>query len=221
VRARRARRRRTVVVVREITVDSPLKDGARASTEQLGVFSSIAAVREAPWWLLGLRNDDFHYYSLDEYRLDEPRGAARSFIVDGETRRVRGIASGFHARPWDGRPRCRYKPVQLVGFVLGETWRVGIVLALPQRPGDARRLELHVGDDVALVGLVGVRGSPTRRDHERLAPPLLFPLRHPIPGPLRQKLKARHERYVQTTLRLSQSRSNQEAREERNARRKS
>jgi hypothetical protein len=199
----RTKTRRTVVALEEITVEPPLVDGARACMSRHGIFSNVAAAMRAPGWIW--ENEDsrgLRYFSIDEYPLNDSYGSDRSLILDGNTRKPRGLAR-CDDEPWDGLPRCTsLKPGLLVGFVSAEKYRVGVVLALPLGPENARRMKWPQGcDNVVLVGLLGPRGNPRSFNHEHVAPALLFPVRHRVPPAFRAALRVKFERYRDETVR--------------------
>jgi hypothetical protein len=195
--------RKTVVALEEITVEPPLVDGARASISRHGIFSNVAAAMKAPAWIWEKKpSPGVRYFSIDEYPLNDAYGSDRSLILDGSTRKPRGLAR-WDDQPWNGLPRCtNLKPGQLVGFVSAAKYRVGVVLALPLGPEGARRMKWPQGcDNVVLVGLLGARGSPRSFNHDHVAPALLFPVRHRVPRALRAALRFKYERYRAETLR--------------------
>ena len=197
---------RTVVVLTKVTVEPPLTDGAVARFHELGVFSTIAAVNKTPRWLWE-PEPGLHYYSLDEFRLDDPGSTCRTLILDGKTRRPRGgFFSPLGAEPWNGRPGCTYKPGQIVCFVAAERYRIGVVLAPPPPREDARRLSLDQSDNVLLVGLLGPRWSPAGTHHDHVPPALLFPVRHRLPKAFREALRAHYERYVEANMHAQRTR---------------
>ena len=135
------------------------------------------------------------YYVTDELLLDGRLSITHS-VVHERDGRPRGVVPGDRERPWGGRPtaNCRFKPRDLVGFVAGKRYRIGIVLTQPLSPEQASVLpEATVGDDVYLVGEIDERGNPECSDHQHLPEPLLFAVEHEVPTELRAALTRRFE----------------------------
>jgi hypothetical protein len=143
-----------VVEVTKVSVEPPLVDGARAFITRLGVFSKFSGACEwlakrsedGPWDGAGIL-----YYVVDTIVLDEQPMRRVATLVQGGDDQGRGFIPGDIEKPWDGRAPedCKFQLGQLVGFVDGEQYRIGVVLALPPSPEDVKRVgQVTVGDDV-------------------------------------------------------------------------
>lgn len=189
---------KTVVEVTEVCVEPPLLDGARAWVKRLGVFSTFENAARFARQRMDERSGDsgLLYYSLDMILLDIARRVAPTAIFDGDDK-LRGMIPGDSEKPWSGRSpdACKYKQGDLVAFVVGDLYRVGVVLALPPSPEEAERLgNVTVGDDVYLVGLLDAEGSPETNEHDHIPRPLLFAVVHEVSAELRAALGKRFER---------------------------
>ena len=88
---------------------------------------------------------------------------------------------------------------ELVGFVDGDVYKLGVVNGLPISPEEASRLsDVTLGDDLYLIGVLDKDGSPETHDHEHIPEPLLFEVEHEVAPELREALKKRHEGYAES-----------------------
>jgi hypothetical protein len=191
--------RPTVVELTQVAVGAPLHDGRRASSVRVGIFTSFATVHAWIRRRAGRAVDDDYalvLYCADELVLDYAGRVCRSRIYEGDGT-LRGEISGGVERPWGGRDpaTCRYGPGQLVAFVSGESYRVGVILGRPVTPDEARSMGdfVTLGDDLYLVGLVSPDAplDPDRYDHEHVAEVELFDPRPDVPQELRAALRQR------------------------------
>ncbi|MFI5297300.1 MAG: hypothetical protein ACHREM_04320 [Polyangiales bacterium] len=198
-------RRPTVFEVTEISVESPLRDGADAWTYRRAIFTSLdratAWVRER-FARVGSETADYpiHYWTVDELVVDTDLGGVRTWYFD-EDGSPRGERSYAVERLWGGRDpsTCRYKRGDLVGFVDCDKYRIGVVLYRPPSPADARRLGdiVTLGDDRYLVGTVGLDApsDADRYDHEHVTEPSIFPAPADVDPELRRALEIRNLAY--------------------------
>jgi len=184
----------TVVEVTEVLVESPLVDGAQALVRRLAVCSTFenAAIcaRQAMTERSG-ETSGILYYVLDMIILDTAHQMAPTAVFGGDDK-LRGMIPGDIEEPWGGHEGCAFKLGDLVGFVSGGLYRIGVVLALPPTPEEAQRLGATLGDDVYLVGVRGLHGNPETNEH--VPQPLLFPVEEAAPE-TGTALKKRAERY--------------------------
>ena len=194
-----------VIEVTEVSVEAPLRDGARAFTSELGFFSTLEKavnfVRKKIADKADETDDDgIRYYVLDGKVLDVARldSRADTTILDRDGS-VRGVIRGEYEEPWGGRDpeTCKYKLGQIVGFVDGDVYKVGVVNGRPVSPEKARRLGdmVTLGGDLYLIGVLGKDGSPETNDHEHIHEPELFEVEHDVTTKMRAALKKRHEGY--------------------------
>jgi hypothetical protein len=196
---------RLVIELTETSVDMPLVDHARAVTNRLGVFSSF---EKASAWLAseaipkaddedGILYYEAHEISLDPDPRDSERPACATWIFDRNGRR-RGLLRGNMEERWSGREpsTCKFKPRDLVGFVYGDEYRVGVVMGLPLSPEEVRTFEAEAWEeDVYLVGLLGRGEDGYDDDHEHPRDAYLFAVEHDVREELRAALQRRYERY--------------------------
>ena len=195
-------RKPTVIELHEVLVEPPLIDGARAWVRRLGLFSTVGT---AAAWLaqqiaeksVGGDPDDYAlvYFVADEIVLDIRQRCCGTTVSrrDGS---LGGVIPGGVERSWGGRPasECLHKPGDLVGFIYGEQYRVGVVLAQPPTPEEARRLpDVTRGDDQYLVGLLDKDDpfDPDRYDHDHVPQPLLFAVPRDVSDEMRRALRHR------------------------------
>jgi hypothetical protein len=192
-----------VVEITQFRVEPPLVDHAPASLSRLGTFSAWTT---ALTWLSrrvaesGPHHvDGLFYFRLDEIVLDAELRIVRT-LVFGADYRCRGIINGDGDKPWRGCPseECRYKLGDIVGFVspYAPEYRVGIVLAQPPTPEDARRGRLTVADNRYLVGTLDAEGKPETDAHSDVHRALIFPVEHDVPSEVRGALQRRGERHL-------------------------
>ena len=192
----------TVVELKEIAVEAPLVDGSKAWTRRLCLFS---APEVAACWLksaveagsVGGDETDYAllYYTADEIVLDRRERICRSVVYNRDAS-VRGIIPGGSTRLWAGRDpaTCKFRSGDLVGFVDGARYRVGVVNGLPPSSEEARRWsDVTRGDDIYLVGVLDAAGSPETNDHEHVAEAELFAVEHEVSPELGAALRKRHE----------------------------
>lgn len=196
---------RLVIELTETSVDMSLVDHARAFTNRLGVFSTL---ERASAWLAseaipkaddedGILYYEAHEIALDPDPRDSERPACATWIFDRNGRR-RGLLRGNMEERWSGRgpSTCKFKPRDLVGFVYGNEYRVGVVMGLPLSAEEARRFEAEAWEeDVYLVGLLGPGEVYEHDDHDHPHEAYLFAVEHDVPEELRAALQRRYERY--------------------------
>jgi hypothetical protein len=191
-------KRPTVIELSQVTVGAPLHDGRRAVLVRVGIFTCFD---RAHGWIerrhQRAADDDYSlaYYRADELVLDYAGRLCRSRVYDRDGT-LRGESSGGVERPWGGRDSatCKYRPGDLVGFVDGESYRVGVVLGQPISPTEARRItDITLGDDLYLIGLVDPDAplDPNKYDHEHIVEPELFDPPRNVPEELRAALRRR------------------------------
>ncbi len=190
-------RRRTVVELTEVRVEPALVDGAHAPSTRRGIFTSFATA--SAWLHSRVRDDrdddDLLYFTAQEVLLDRPRRVCNSVVYD-RNGNLRGEVSRGIERPWGGREpsACAYKPGDVVGLV-SDAYRVGVVLALPPSPDEARRWsDVTLGDALYLVGVLDRNGSPETNEH--VTEPELFEVQHEVPAELRTALAKRFAGYA-------------------------
>ena len=197
-------RKTTVIELHEVTVEPPLTDGAGARAHRLGVFSSFET---ASTWLqtrvvkkTGKESDDDYAllsYTADEVVVDYRERFCRSVVYDRDGS-VRGVNPGGGMRPWGGRDpeTCRFKLGQIVGFVDGEVYKLGVVNGLPVTPHEASHWSgVTLGDDLYLVGVLNKDGGANTNDHEHVHESELFVVEHEVAPEVREALKMRHRGY--------------------------
>jgi len=195
-------RKKTIVELTRVAVEAPLVDGVEARKRRLGLFSTFTA---AATWVQRVVAEDspeaaaLLYYEATEVVLDYRERFCRSRVYDRDGS-IRGETRGGVGRPWGGREpsTCRFEPGQLVahvGYTARDVYRVGVVLAQPVSPDEARRMGnmVTVGDDRYLVGLVDRDDpfDPDRYDHEHVAEATLFAVENEMPRDLRGALQHR------------------------------
>jgi hypothetical protein len=194
--------KKTIVGVTEVTVEAPLVDGARAWAHELGVFSTY---ENAASFVRKRTMDDgdeddagIRYFVLDEKMLDMARlDDMGDTTILGDAGSVRGVIHGAGETPWAGRDpgTCRFTLGQLVGFVDGDRYRVGVVNGLPPSPREADEWNgVTLADDLYLIGTLDGDGSPETNDHEHVSEAALFAVGHDVAPEVREALKKRHER---------------------------
>lgn len=188
----------TVVEVTEVFVEAPLRDAAPAFVKRLAICSTFEDAANCAQQRMVERSGDggLLYYALQMIILDTAHQTAPTAIF-GADNKPRGMIPGDVEKPWGGRTAvdCKFKRGDLVGFVHGDVYRIGVVIALPPSPVEAEQLgNVTVGDDVYLVGLIDGKGIPAADDHDHIARPRLFPVEHEIPPELRVALRKRFER---------------------------
>jgi hypothetical protein len=195
---------RMVIELTVTSVDTPLVDHARAFTNRLGVFSTF---EKASAWLASEAipkaddEDGILYYEAREIALDpgprdSERPACATWILERDGRR-RGLLRGDMDARCSGREpsTCKFKPRDLVGFVYGDEYRVGVVMGLPLSPDEVRTFEAEAWEeDVYLVGLLGPGGVYEHDDHDHPHEAYLFEVESDIPEELRVALQRRYER---------------------------
>ena len=192
-------KRPTVIELIHVAVESSLRDGRGAFVHRLGLFTSFDKVQAWARKRFQTASDDgdgLVYYRADEIVLDYAGRVCRSRIYERDGS-IRGETSGGVERPWGGRDSaaCKFRPGDIVGLVPNDMYRIGVVLAQPVPPEEARRLGKMVtrGDDVYLVGLVNQDTplDPERYDHEHMAEGELFDPPPDVPEELRSALRQR------------------------------
>ena len=193
-------RGRTIVELNEVCVEPPLVDGAQASIRRLGLFSTFdAATRWLPRRVDEDSPDDdaLLYYVANEIVVDSRERHCNSTVYDRDGS-IRGKVSGGVERLWCGREpsTCAYKAGDIVGLV-GVSYRIGVVLAGPPAPDEARRWsDVTRGDDLYLIGTLDKVGSAETHDHEHVPEALLFEVEHDVTPEMREALKKRHAGYA-------------------------
>ena len=192
----------TVVEVTEVVVEPPLADSAPAFVRRIAICSTFEnATICARQKMVERSGDDYAllYYVLDMIILGAGslHQTAPTAVFDGSDK-LRGMIPGDVEKPWGGRPasECRYSAGDLVGFVCGDVYRVGIVLALPPSPEEScRGGNVTLGDDLYLVGVLDGQGRAETNDHEHVAEPMLFAVEHDVAAELRAALERRFGGY--------------------------
>jgi hypothetical protein len=198
------RKKTTIIELAEVSVEHPLCDGARAFTDVLGFFSTyekaVTFVRKKIAKEPDENDGGIVYYVLDGKVLDVPRldSRADTTILDRDGS-VRGVIRGEYEEPWGGRDpsSCKFKLGDLVGFVWGDIYKLGVVNGCPLTPEEAKGLGdmVTLGDDLYLIGVLGKDGSPETNDHEHIHECELFEVTHEVTAEMRAALKTRHRGY--------------------------
>jgi hypothetical protein len=173
----------------------------------MGIFSSIATMRK---WFYDpkkkshrknemkeeLQPSELRYMEASAVLLDHGNRTVRRWVFnhDGSLRgRINCVGL---EKPWAGRPREQraYQPGTIVGYVINETYLIGIIKSGPVDPEYAKRVSgVERYDDIYHVQTVPIERpyDPDGNDHDHIEEPRLFPVTHEIPKDLREALLER------------------------------
>ena len=183
-----------VFELEESGIEESNVDGAQVCERDLGVYGSLAKAMAAH------RRDraagsgpgaaEIVYYTISERPVDAAESRyGRTWVF--QNGRLCGRVEAWSEDPARGwRPsRCHFKPRDVVGFALGDTWHLGVVIEPPVDPECARRLEAVAWEEG--VYLIGTPCQPGECAHEHIHESLLFVPRGRIAPDLRAALIGR------------------------------